>query len=300
MASLEWHYTHTGGITLVELLVTTAYDQYVSIESRLTPCWPPRRHGRHESGWHETGYEGPVRADERLVLGYASPAAPRDPPAELVEERPLTDEASEQSLGTRVPESGAEVDISLTDGRIEVSDGFADRSTGSCSRSPEVDEGVYPPSADETRRARELVRLLGEVRPPREAVPIPLSDSSAKSGEGGSEGETSDAGNSRDETLDVGEMIEYRDDGTTERQLDARLSAIERRIRDARRFSAVECAQEARTLIARAGGIEGVRSLHEQLEADREWLETLETRCEEASTQLDAVDVPVETLERLA
>lgn len=84
MASLDWEVSHSDGITLVELAVTAHTDEQVRIESTLEPVWPPRRQGVPVAGWDDTGFEGSVEAERPLVVGYASPAAPEEPPAKLV------------------------------------------------------------------------------------------------------------------------------------------------------------------------------------------------------------------------
>jgi len=89
MASLDWELTRRDGVTLVELLVTAEAEEWIRVDSRLEPVWPPRRQGVPAAGWDGTGFEGCVGPDDPLVLGYASPAAPVEPPARL--ERPVPD-----------------------------------------------------------------------------------------------------------------------------------------------------------------------------------------------------------------
>lgn len=114
MATLDWHLTRTEGITLVELLVTSETDQRVRIESALEPVWPPRSRGLPAAGWEDGAFEARIEAGERLVVGYASPAPPVEPPARL--RTPASDDA----------------------------------------------DAVSP---------RELIRALGDAKPPRDAVP---------------------------------------------------------------------------------------------------------------------------------
>lgn len=88
MASLNCHTASVDGVTLVELLVTADTPTRVRVENRLDgPVWPPRRQGVPAAGWSDEGFEGVVA--DRLVLGYASPADPVDPPAALVETAPV-------------------------------------------------------------------------------------------------------------------------------------------------------------------------------------------------------------------
>jgi hypothetical protein len=92
MAALDWEQTRRNGVTLVELAVTADTAERVRIESQVRPVWPPRRQGVPATGWDEAGFEGRVDPSTPLVLGYASPAAPTDPPATVhttdTEDRP--------------------------------------------------------------------------------------------------------------------------------------------------------------------------------------------------------------------
>jgi hypothetical protein len=85
MATLDWQLDRMGEATLVELSVHSDRAQQVRIESRLRPVWPPRRQGVPAWGWDDSSFEGTVGGDEALVLGYATPAPPEEPPAEIVE-----------------------------------------------------------------------------------------------------------------------------------------------------------------------------------------------------------------------
>jgi len=92
MATLSWHATVEGGVTLVELAVTAERPERVRVDNRLDgPVLPPRSGGRPEPGWDEDGFEGRVDPEGRLVLGYACPADPVDPPARLVDCDPVDD-----------------------------------------------------------------------------------------------------------------------------------------------------------------------------------------------------------------
>jgi len=84
MATLDWHTTGQEGVTLVHLLVTSEATERVRVDNCLDgPVWPPRSQGVPEAGWDSEGYEGVVDADGRLLLGYATPSDPADPPARL-------------------------------------------------------------------------------------------------------------------------------------------------------------------------------------------------------------------------
>ncbi|MFB6106621.1 MAG: hypothetical protein ABEJ70_06580 [Halobacteriaceae archaeon] len=76
---------HRDGVTLVTCVVHgDDRPRRVHVANRLDgPVHPPRRGGRPVPGWDASGYRGVVPADGTLALGYATPAPPADPPAEL-------------------------------------------------------------------------------------------------------------------------------------------------------------------------------------------------------------------------
>lgn len=87
MVALDWRVDAHDGVSLVELTVRNPARtaRRVRVANRLGgPVWPPRREGVPEAGWDDGGFEGVVAAGGRRALGYASPAAPADPPAEIV------------------------------------------------------------------------------------------------------------------------------------------------------------------------------------------------------------------------
>lgn len=231
MATLDWHVTTGDDVTLVCLLVTATRAERVRVENCLDgPVWPPRRQGVPEEGWDENGFEGVVDAGDRLVLGYASPAVPADPPARISAAEP------------------------------------ADEDRGS-----------------ETPSAREVVRTLGDPRPPRDAVPAGGRDDDGPATTGdrrpaqGTPGETG----GRDE-------------------VEAWLDRVRERLEAAERLARVSSVREAREAVTSVGGAEDVAALRTRLDADRERLAALAADSESLATRIDRVEVPVETLERLA
>ena len=89
MVTLDWETDRTDGVTLVRLYVTAEDRRRVRIENRLDgPVWPPREEGQPAAGWDDDTFEGVVAPDHRLVAGYATPAQPADPPAEVVTDEP--------------------------------------------------------------------------------------------------------------------------------------------------------------------------------------------------------------------
>ena len=106
MPTLDWTCDRTAGVTFVELRVTGEAGQRVRIESALEPVWPPRRQGQPAAGWDGTSFEGEIGGGS-LVVGYASPAEPTDPPAELQpvsgEEETIDPGDVVRALGTGTP-----------------------------------------------------------------------------------------------------------------------------------------------------------------------------------------------------
>jgi len=75
-----------GDVTLVALRVAneTATPRRVRVANRLDgPVWYPRRNGLPVAGWDGGGFEGVLGVGETRALGYASPAPPTDPPADI-------------------------------------------------------------------------------------------------------------------------------------------------------------------------------------------------------------------------
>jgi hypothetical protein len=88
-----------NGVTLVTArLRDINVPTQIRVESRLDgPVWPPRREGLPEPGWTDTGFDGVVGPGTE-VLGYATPASPSDPPAELVDWEPVPDAEPREEL----------------------------------------------------------------------------------------------------------------------------------------------------------------------------------------------------------
>lgn len=95
MVTLSCAAKRIDGVTLVTGQVTGARrSRRVTVESRLDgPVWPPRRAGVPVAGWDGRTYECVVPAGGRSPVGYASPAAPVDPPMRIVETTPVEAEA---------------------------------------------------------------------------------------------------------------------------------------------------------------------------------------------------------------
>jgi len=98
MVSLECAATETDGTTLVTLVVESDEPRRIRVENCLDgPVQPPRERGVPAAGWGEEGFEGVV--DGVLGIGYATPAAPGEPAARIVEERPPAAEDGPTAAG---------------------------------------------------------------------------------------------------------------------------------------------------------------------------------------------------------
>ncbi|MXR50323.1 hypothetical protein GRX03_01695 [Halovenus sp. WSH3] len=245
MATLEWTCERIDGVTLVELTVTSERATRVRVESTLRPVWPPRRQGRPAAGWDGPVFEAEVDEDERLVVGYASPAERVDPPAEVT---------------TRPPE----------------------------------EEEVDP---------ADVIRALGDGTPPRDAVPT--GGTSAESAvqtdtpERESARQEADPDPSATQRGSVGPGPSAAATGVPP-AIEAYFEGLERRIAAAEELTESGTVDGAREAVRTAGGMGAVEGLDRQLRADRRHLDHLVSRTERLAGRLDAVDVPVERLERVA
>lgn len=159
MASLSWDLTRHDGVTLVELVVTADAEEWVRVNSRLRPVWPPRRQGVPVAGWDDACFEGRVGPDTPLVLGYASPAAPVDPPAELEPaatdgEFPSDDRASPRAIVRALGESAPPRDVVPTGDTREHTGRATTTGSGSVAADPSGGIDPDPDSATERRESR--------------------------------------------------------------------------------------------------------------------------------------------------
>lgn len=299
MVSLDWQLTDADGVTLVQLLLTGDTDLRVEVESNLRPVWPPRQQGRPAAGWTETGFEGVVAADERLVLGYASPADPTEPPARVVETEPvagdLTDDRPEprdlvRSLGAAGPPRDA---VPLPDEDTERA-GEAGR-PGSPGR---AGEATTPQAGSDGQGGNRSVTVSG-------VDGMPSRNGHGSDGSG--QADVSRVEQQRDPTGDRSTdgsrgsgKGSYAADRSPGEAVEAWLGAVERRVETAERLATAETVPEARAAVRAAGGIGAVRALCADLEADRRRFEALETGEGQLGERLADVEIPLSTLERLA
>lgn len=266
MATLDWHVTGVDGVALVSLVVESDAAERVRVTNRLDgPVWPPRRQGVPEEGWDEDGYEGVVGADGRLLLGYASPADPAEPPARVT------------TLG---PADGAGAATAR-----EVVRTLGDPAPPRDAVSPA--DGSGPRGSDTGGTA---VQRGGE------ATDDTAGDGHAVSGAGAS---AESLGGRAQEPADDG--AGHQEPGSSQYPaVEAWLDSVADRLADAERLARVSSVPEASEAVASVGGPEDIARLRTTLQEDRDRLERVAGRCEDLAARVEEVEVPVETLERLA
>jgi hypothetical protein len=159
MVTLQCDAERTEGVTLVGLVVEADRPTRVRVENRLDgPVWPPRSEGRPVAGWDDDGVTSTV--DGRLSLGYATPAHPSEPAAEVVSTEAVGPEATPDAPGC------------------------------DASGSPPGNDGAAPP-VESTPAG--VVRALGDPVVPRDCVPVP-DDGSTAGTEGSQSGATAPTG----------------------------------------------------------------------------------------------------------
>lgn len=264
MAALDWEQTRRDGVTLVELAVTADTAERIRIESQLRPVWPPRRQGVPATGWDEAGFEGRVDPSTPLVLGYASPATPTDPPA-TVHTRDAAD----------FP--GATNDAPDTEARTA--------------------QGIVRALGRSTP-ARDVIPTPDN---PDMAGPEQTDNPTASSGNKPTDSATGEPREPSTATTPQRSQGRYSGDtGPTPDSLEPWFAAIEDRLDEAEQLAGVSGADEARGAIDALGGLDAVRGLQADIEQDRDRLDRLGSRQRRLSDRLAAVDIPLATLERVA
>ena len=116
MPTIETQTVRSDGVTFVELLVRAERPYRVRVESRLDgPVWPPRTDGRPVDGWDDAGVTATVE-EGRTAFGFATPAEPVEPLAELTRAVPV---------GGRGPPAGMSAWIGRVEGRVETAERLA-------------------------------------------------------------------------------------------------------------------------------------------------------------------------------
>lgn len=151
---------------------------------------------------------------------------------------------------------------------------------------------------DEAVTAREAIRSLGDPRPTRDAVP-PATDRPASARSDATAGGETPATTRPSASVEDAEAEGPATDGSGAATAAADLDAIETRLWTAADLAAVSTVEEASAAVERAGGMDAVRSLSTRLEADRERLADLASRTDRLLDEVESVDVPLDSLERL-
>jgi len=298
MASLDWRCRRVDEVTLVELAVRSEFDQGVRIESQLTPVWPPRRQGVPAAGWEGATFEGVVEAGTPLVLGYASPAEPVEPPAILTQTGAPTDEAVTardvvRALGDVTPPRDATAPLPPQNGsghttpdqinsthlpvdQVDPTHTASDRENTTHTASDRKNSTHTPTDgtgSDQTAPDQSEV-LHHPPSPDTRSRGVP----DAKSVSTETDSDPGDA--------DSGEALRW-------------FEAVEGRLASVERLSSASDADEARAVLEELGGIESARSLQATLESDRRQLQEVRGRAEQLHVELSTAEVPLATLERI-
>lgn len=131
-------------------------------------------------------------------------------------------------------------------------------------------------------------RALSDPRPPRDAVPVMIEPVTDEKRVEKHEGAQTDVG-ARSETREVHHPA-----------VESLFETIERRIDDGEMLTEVETLPDATWAVETVGGLTAVADLTAALNNDRETLRAIEERAARLREQAERIDVPVDTLERLA
>lgn len=328
----------TGPVTLVGAIVENdrAFAMRVRLADRTGgPVHPPRRHGVPQAGWGEAGVAVDLEAGATRAVGYATPAEPVDPPVavEAVERVPADDrDDAPTRLGTvlaatptgvvralgdpapprdavpalqnREPATGREsapsVDGPSTNAEPAAPTAAPEAANGVAARPevPEATDSAQTAGTEATAASADPPvdagdgRVAADGEPPSDGTessacePTDL-ESSKPPATGGGRGESPTAPSAPNASL-------------ARRDPEAWLREATRRIERAERLAAATDLETAAERIAAAGGLGDVRALVEAIERDAAALETLAQRADALADRAAAVEVPVETFERLA
>ena len=182
-----------------------------------------------------------------------------------------------------VPADGWDEDgfSGVVDGTLAL--GYACPVSGDTSDPPaEVVDERPPTDADDTPTARSLVRDLGDASPPADAV-----------------GPSTDTDRSR-ATDDWSESTPEPADDSPPTAVTAWLDDVADRLAAADRLADATTVAEAADAVEAVGGAEEVCALRDQVRADRAALTAVADRCDSLAADAETVEIPVETLARLA
>lgn len=292
MVRIDCEHERIDGTTLVTCRLATDARVRVTVEpTHDGPVWPPRRQGVPAPGWDEGAWTGVVRADAPRGLGYATPTA------------------IDAGGGGTGDDADGDVDSDADEGPSDADDQPGD------GQAPVAITAVEPAEAgDGPVSARDVIRALGDPSPARDAVPDavatdttddqrdaedqPHRENRPDADDPGPGSEPDDGGGGRCSNARDDDSV--APDRTAQVAGAARLDAIDDRLETAATLAAVSTPEEARAAVANAGGLAAVRSLVEQLEADRAYLRRVRARSGDLTEGAEATTVPLAALERLA
>lgn len=279
MVTFDCAASRHDGVTLVTVqLRDVAVPTRVTVRNRLDgPVWPPRREGLPEAGWTDDGFAGVVGPGSH-ALGYATPAAPDDPPAELADavaapDAQPVDERTERpadlvrELGDPSPPGDAVPTVDCETGGDAVP-------TADC----ETDGSTAVADADDATATADRAS--------------PAADTQATTVQTGALADATDS--------DACHESNGRPRGTAQLPpaLGPWLAEMERRTDAAEALAAAETVTEATAAVRQAGGLDGVRALADA--PDERQLRLVASRLRRLARRRSEAAIPVETLSALA
>jgi hypothetical protein len=299
MTAADWTTRRENGTTLVELvLVNDGPARRVRVDNELDGAvHPPRTDGVPAEGWDEDGFEGTVGAGERLALGYATPAAPADPPVSVEWLGPPDGEAPRIEDHPAVPQVTATADgvtRALEDPRPprdalpENTEGDGETTTPAA---PDPDPGPGPESEPEPEPTP-------APSPKQDQNPEQREEPDRPGGEAGGDGGSGGAVDAGEESPQASEPGRAEPAGVESPE--ALLEAVERRVEQGEALTDAGTLPEATRAVEAVGSLPAVRELEEALAADAERLADIEQRAAALRERCEAVTVPTDTLERLS
>ena len=267
---LSWSVDREGEVSLVRCRLRNddAVPRRVRLRSRLDgPVLPPRRGGVPEAGWDADGVTVRLDPDERLALGFATPASPVEPPMELD-----VDDAVETETEDPTPDAAAAV-------------------RGLGAHRPPRDAVSEPPDPDrgsgDGPEPRETEDDEGGGRPNERDSgidhPVPSSQNAPQSTD---PGRHDAAASSTSQSVDPVRVDDW-------------LDTVERRVERGERLvdADVETATE---VVAAVGGVDALDDLDSRLRGDAARLRRISDRASSLAARAERADVPTDALRRLS
>lgn len=300
MVSLSATTTRTDDVTLVTGRIDNpGRPRRVRVEHRLDgPVWPPRTEGVPAEGWDAEGFEWVLAADETRPFGYATPASPAEDPLAVVEAEPVDADAVDAGFEPRTAVPSVDTTAAGVVRALE-----SPRPPRAAVPLPAVADGGCDPATDTDAGDAEAVDADAGGADAGEADP----------GDADAEGTDPGGTESRDEvsTRDpdratpgagAGDVQPTAAEGgsrtASEDGFESTLAAVEQRVAWADALSETATLAEAAEVAVAVGGVDGLRDLDEQLDADAARLRRLGERALALAERCEAADLPVETVER--